>query len=188
LTSARCWGGHHGVDEVELVGVVDHDRDGGTGGVVPDQRAQRTAVHGRVGDQQVVVAELGEPQRLGQRERHRALARRVGQGPVQRPAAAQRLRGDPDRGAARASGEVGGVGLEGGEVEDREGRVEVRGGGVEVHRALAVTHPVGDDQLVAVGVGQPAIGHQLGQHAGDVTSRLPGRGGQHPHQPDLRAP
>ena len=67
-----------------------------------------------------------QPDRLGQGVRHDAVPAGPGQHPFEQRAAAHRLAGDPDRLAAGAGGQRGGVGVEGGQVDDRERRLEVR--------------------------------------------------------------
>ena len=54
-----------------------------------------------------------------------------GEDPLEQGAAPYRLAGDPDRLAAGPVAERGGVGVEGGQVDHGEGRLEVSGGAVQ---------------------------------------------------------
>ena len=72
-----------------------------------------------------------QPDRLGQGVRHHAVPAGPGQHPFEQGAAAHRLAGDPERFAAGAGRQRGGVGVEGGQVDHGERRLEVRGGAVE---------------------------------------------------------
>jgi hypothetical protein len=109
---------------VELLGAVDHDGHVGVAG----GPAQGFAVDARVGDDDVLEAVLvGQPERLGEGEGEDALqARASDQG-----TAAHRLRRQAHRLAAGPAAQVGGVGVEGVEVDDRERRLEVLGGFVD---------------------------------------------------------
>ena len=78
----------------------------------------------------ILVAVAGQPQRLGQREGQDPLQPGAQRAVDQRPHP-HGLRRQPDRLAARAPQQVGGVGVERVEVDDRERRIEPRGGGVQ---------------------------------------------------------
>jgi hypothetical protein len=73
---------------------------------------------------------LGQPQRLRQREREDALQARPHRAVDQRPDA-DGLGGQAHRRRSRPGEQLGGVRVECVELDDRERRVEVRGGGVE---------------------------------------------------------
>ena len=118
-----------GRDQVELLAAVDHHGDPVTRGAVR-QLPQRRAIHGRVRDHHVVGAGRGQPQRLRQREREDPLESRAQRAVGERPAA-DRFRRQPHRRSAGAAQQIGGVGVERVEVDDRERRIEVRGGGVQ---------------------------------------------------------
>ena len=117
-------------DQVELLAAVDHQRDPVTRGALR-KLPQRRAIHGRVRDHHVVGARLGQPQRLRQREREDPLESRAQRAVGERPAADRLGRQPHRRSAARAAQQIGGVGVERVEVDDRERRIEVRGGGVQ---------------------------------------------------------
>ena len=94
------------LDQVEVLDAVDHQhrrRVAGRSAASRRARASARAVGGRVGDDEVLEALLGEPQRLGQGEGEHALGSRGrGRGSARRTAAAaDRLRRDPDRLARR---------------------------------------------------------------------------------------
>ncbi len=90
----------------------------------PRKLAQRAAIGGRVGDDDVLEPLLRQPQRLGQRVGERPLKAGPREHPLLQRAAAHRLAGQPDRLGRGAAFHVGGVGPEGVEVDDRERRIE----------------------------------------------------------------
>ena len=115
-----------------MPGAVDHQGDRRGERRVGGQLGERRPVRGRVRDQHVVGdAGADQPDRLGQGERHHAVPAGSAEHPAEQLAAADRLAGHPDRLAAGAGGQRGGVGVEGGEVDHRERRVEVGGRPVE---------------------------------------------------------
>ena len=93
------------LDQVEVRAVVDHQHRRAVGFARRSSRAtsrDRRPVDGRVGDDDVLEALLGEPQRLRQREReHPAEAGSRSRIRRSSAAAAHRLRRDPDRLARR---------------------------------------------------------------------------------------
>ena len=111
------------LDHVEVLGAVHH-HDRGLVGVLggqPGEPGQAPGVGGRVGEHQVALALLPEPERLGQREGQESLEAAVQvEQPAQERAAAHRLAGDPDRLAGRALQHVGGVRPDGVEVDEGE--------------------------------------------------------------------
>jgi len=130
----------HAVHHVQVGLRVGHDRDVLPGPAVRRQRPQRPAVHGRVGDQQVVAgSRVVQPEGFGQRIAHDAPVAGGGQGALDQEAAAQRLGRHPDRMAPvpverRPAGQVGGVPVEHAEIDEGQRRVQV-GGGAVVPRA-----------------------------------------------------
>jgi hypothetical protein len=121
-------GADRGVDEVEVAGRVDRDRDARPGCVVGRQRPQRRPVGGRVRDQQVVAeADRVQPDRLGQRIAHNAPVSWLGQGALDQAAAAERLAHHPDGHPAGPSHQVPGVTVERGKVNHGERRVKIGG-------------------------------------------------------------
>ena len=131
-------------DQVEVLAAVDHQRDRARA-PARGQRAQRRAVDGRVGDDDVVEPVPGQPQRLGQREGRGSRGSPAASARSIERAAADGLRGEPDAACPpRAAQQVGGVGVERVEVDDRERRVERGGGGVQAARdrtASRATYP-----------------------------------------------
>jgi hypothetical protein len=113
------------VDHVEVLGRVDHERDRVPGHRVGRQGRERRTVRGRVADHQVTARAGGtQPQRLGQGVAEQARVPGPGQHPPQQETAADGLAGDPDGAAAGAADEIGGVVVEGGQVDDGQRRVE----------------------------------------------------------------
>ena len=93
-------GAENRLDRVEVLDAVDHHdrRLAGVGGGAQRQLAEGAGVRGRVGEQQVLVAVLGEPERLRQGEGHQPGEALVGgEDPLEDGAAAHRLARDPDR-------------------------------------------------------------------------------------------
>ena len=90
------------------------------------------------------MAVAGQPQRLAQGEGEDPLQPCVERALDQR-AAADGLRGQPDRRPVRAPQQVGGVAVEGVEVDDREWRIEIGGRVFELVVAghFAMVPPVG---------------------------------------------
>ncbi|GAA3134873.1 hypothetical protein GCM10020001_066870 [Nonomuraea salmonea] len=111
-------------------GRVDGDRDPFCGPRVSRECGQGVPVGGGVGDEDVGVAVPGEPERLGQGEGHEAAEAVHGEDAVEECPAAYGLGGHPDGLAGGAAYEAGGVGPQGGEVEQRERRFEGGGGPV----------------------------------------------------------
>ena len=103
---------------------------------------------------------LAQPQGLGEREAELAAEARA-QRAVLEGAAAHGLRGQADPLAARPPQEVGRVGVEGVEVDDRERGVEVRGRGIEPD---------------AVGLGEAVLRGGHGAAGYVVPFRRPARG------------
>ncbi len=124
------------VDQVQLRGIVDHHGDGGRQLGIGGEFGVRRAVRGGIRQQDVVEPGTGQPQRLGERERHDARETVPGQGPFEQRTAAYGLAGDPDRFAPGPADQVVGVGVEGVQIHDRDRGVELGGGPV-------VTGPVG---------------------------------------------
>ena len=117
--------------KVQVVGAVDHDRDGGQRGGVRGQLGVGGAVGRGVGHDDVVEALPCQPQRLRQREAQDALVARQAQHFLQQSPAAHRLAGHADRLARGAPGQILGVGVERVEVDGGERRLEGGGRGVE---------------------------------------------------------
>ena len=141
----------HRLDQLEMLDAIDHHhrRLIGVGGAADRQLGQSVAVGRRVGEQEVLEALRGEPERLGQGEREQPgepLA--AGEDPLQKRPGAHRLAGQADRLAAGPAGHVGGV---------RPHRVEIDEG----ERSL----DLGEGPLVA------AVGLLRGRHGGEPTSR-----------------
>ena len=93
-------GAENRLDRVEVLDAVDHHdrRLAGVGGRAQRQLAEGAGVGGRVGEQQVLVAVLGEPERLRQGVGHQPGEALVGgEDPLEDGAAAHRLARDPDR-------------------------------------------------------------------------------------------
>ncbi len=111
--------------EVEVLDRVDHERHAPGQLVVAGQVAQRVGVRRRIGDDHVVEL-LGQPQRLGQRVGEDAFEAGLRQGPAHEGAAPQRLAGQAQRFAEGVAPQDGRVGVEGAELDDGEGRLEVR--------------------------------------------------------------
>jgi hypothetical protein len=103
---------------------VDHDGDA-PAGVRAGQLPQRRAVDRGIGDDEVVVAVAGQPQRLREREGEDAAQARAERA-VDQGAAPDRLRRQPYRGAGGAAQQVGRVGVERVQIDDRERRIQVR--------------------------------------------------------------
>ncbi len=118
------------VHEVQLRRVVDHHGHGRGEFRVGGQLGVPGAVRRRIGEQHVLETGARQPQGLGQRERHDAREAVPGQGPFQQRTAAQGLAGDPDRLAAGPAEQVVRVGVEGLQVHDRHGGVQMGGGPV----------------------------------------------------------
>ncbi|GDY72744.1 hypothetical protein SAV31267_022290 [Streptomyces avermitilis] len=116
------------VDQTQLRGVVHHDGDGGGELGVARQLGEGLAVRRRVGEQDVVEPGAGEPQGLGERERHDAREAVPGQHAFEQGTAAYGLAGDADRLAAGPADQVVGVGVESLQVHDRDRGVELSGG------------------------------------------------------------
>jgi hypothetical protein len=90
------------------------------------------AVRGRVAEDHVLVV-LGQPQGFGQGEGEDAPVALVLEDTLDQVAAADRLAGQADGGAAaRAVYEIAGVGVEGVEVHHGERRVQVLGGPLQL--------------------------------------------------------
>ena len=102
------------------------------------QLAQRGAIGGRVGDEDVLEPMPGEPQRLGQRERERAAEPVAGEHALLQGAAAQRLAREPDRLGRGAAFQVGGVGPQRVEIDERERRLQI---GRRAFQALRAAQP-----------------------------------------------
>ncbi len=119
-----------GLDQLQLGGVVDHDGDGGGQFGVARELGEPGAVGGGVGQQHVLEPRPGQPDRLGEGVRHDPGETGPGQDPFEERAAADGLAGDADRLAAGPADEIVGVGVERGEIDDGQGRVEMRGGPV----------------------------------------------------------
>jgi len=116
------------VDEVKVPGGVDGHGDVRTRRLVRGKRAQRRAVRGGVGDEDVLArAARVQPERLGQRVAHDAPVSWLYQDALDQVPAAQRLAHHPDGQLARSSHQVGSVPVERGEIDHGEGRVEVGG-------------------------------------------------------------
>ena len=111
------------LDHVEVLGAVHH-HDRGIVGVLGGQAGeagQAARVGGRVGEHQVALALLPEPERLGQREGQESLEASVQvEQPAHEGAAAHRLARDPDRLAGRALQHVGRVRPDGVQVDEGE--------------------------------------------------------------------
>lgn len=125
-----------GVDQIQLRHVVDHHGHGGGQLRVPRQLAEPGAVRRGVGEQHVLEPGAREPQRLVERERHDPREALPREDPLQERPAPDGLARHPHRLAAGPAHEVRGVGVEGLQIDDRHGRVEMSGGPV-------VTGPVG---------------------------------------------
>ena len=124
-------GAHGGVDQVEVLDGVDHERHLGPGVLVAREVAQRGAVHRRVADEHVVAGAVPDvPERLAQRVAHEPRDARPVDRALDEGAAPQGLGGEPDREPRRPRDEVVEVGVEGVEIDDRERRVEVGGGAI----------------------------------------------------------
>ena len=117
--------------EVDLGDVVDHERDRGRCRGVRGQVVEGPDIDGRVAQQHVVDPLRDEPQPLAQGVAHDAREARAREDAVQHLTHAHGLAGDTDGGAGRAAHEVVGVGLQGVEVDDREGGGQVARGCVE---------------------------------------------------------
>ena len=121
------------VDQVELLDAVDHHAHAALrafGGEL-GERAQRAPVGGRVGDEQVLGAVVGEPQGLGQGEGERAREPGAGEDAFLQGAAADGLAREADRLGGGAADEVVGVGPQRVEVDERERRLQLGGGALE---------------------------------------------------------
>ncbi len=103
-------------DQVQLRGLVDHERDRVQRLRRGGEAAQRPALRGRIGDQHVPCPVGDEPQGLGEGEGEDPCDAGAGEEPVEQSPHPQRLRGDAHRGAAGAAEEVVGVGVDGVEV------------------------------------------------------------------------
>jgi hypothetical protein len=133
---------HRRHGQVEVLDAVGHDRHalarpGGEG-------AQGSAVDRGIGDDEVLVAVARQPQRLGQREGEDPLHPRL-ERPLDQRAAADGLRGQPDRRPAGAAQEVGGVAIERFQVDHGKGRIKMARRAFEVVVAghFAMVPPVG---------------------------------------------
>ncbi len=124
------------VDEPELCRVVDHHGHGGGELRIGGELGEPGAVGGGIGEQDVVEPAPRQPQGLGEGEGHDARETVLGQDAFQKGPAAYGLAGDADRLAGGAADEIVRVRVEGVQVHDREGGVEMGGGPV-------VTGPVG---------------------------------------------
>ena len=88
-------------DQVQVVDRVDHHDRAAVALELP-QFAECGPVGRRIGEQEVVVALPGQPQRLREGEGHQAAEAGTPEDPLQQRAAAHRLAGHPDGLAARA--------------------------------------------------------------------------------------
>ena len=121
-----------GVDDVELRGPVHHEGDRRGQAGVRGELAQGGAVRGRVCHQRVVRQPgADQPDGLGQRERHHAAPARGGERALEEGAAADGLAGNAEGLSGGPADERGGVRIERSKIDDRERRVEVRGGLVQ---------------------------------------------------------
>jgi hypothetical protein len=106
----------HGVDEVELGEVVDHEGDSSRRPLVRRERRDGRAVGGRIPHDDVIVR-LGQPERLRQGEGEDALIARHRQGRIDRLAHAHGLARHADRHPAGAHDHVEGVVAQGGKAQ-----------------------------------------------------------------------
>ncbi len=119
-TRGRTPSGAGRLDQRQVGRVVDHQRDAGARLLVGEQVGQGDPVDRGVAHHHVVGDSLAhQPQRLAQGVGEHAGEPGSRQGPLHERGDAQRLGGDPHGLARRAAGEVGGVGVERVEVDDR---------------------------------------------------------------------
>jgi hypothetical protein len=114
-------GRHDVVHEIELLHGVHHDRDRGARGRIGREPRDGRAVRGRVTHHRVRGDPVADqPQRLRQGVREDAAPAGPGEHPAQRGAAAHRLARDPQRLAGGVGGHRVGIGVERGDVDDRD--------------------------------------------------------------------
>ncbi len=137
-----------GVDEVEGVDAVDHDRDRGQPTLPGAQLLQRGPVGRRVGEQDVVDALIGEPVGLGERVAHDAGESLPAERALDDVADPHGLAGHTDGNPVGAPDQVVGIGPQGGLVDDGDGAVEIRDGTVEAIEGFAHAASMPFSQIV----------------------------------------
>ncbi len=132
-----------GIQQVELLNAVHHHAHLRLGalGRQPRERTQRRAIDRRIRHHDVPQAPLREPQRLGQREGKRAGKARAQKHAFLQSAAAHGLAGQADRLGRGAPFHVGGVRPEGVDIDQREGRLKLRGSPLVAPKIVGRTHP-----------------------------------------------